>query len=270
MADVGLAQDEHTGEVILLTDARLPGEWLNTPQFDDLSDVAWRVFTSSLMWSAENGTDGHIPIRYLKFLHPEGEQPDAHRHLVAAGLWTQESAGYFMPNWSTSLHQSTAAEVEAYKTSARQRQQKWRDRQRERLMRQVGFTTAPGDTAPAVATRDVTRDVMRDVTGDVTCDVTSPATGYVGKAKAKAKASNDGVTTDNAVSDTEPAPTAEVAKPPLSWSTAAIPKGAAVASIDTPPFPKCAVCHQMAKSLDAWGLCSKTTGPHVLARRAVA
>ena len=62
-----------------MVDARLPARWLQMMQFDALSDEAWRVFTGGLMWCVANGTDGHVPARYLKVLHPGGVKPAACR-----------------------------------------------------------------------------------------------------------------------------------------------------------------------------------------------
>lgn len=72
-----------------MADARLRAEWLGQMRFDDLSDAAWRVFTSALMWSIGNGTDGVIPRRYLRYLHPDGVIEESVRiELVHAGLWS--------------------------------------------------------------------------------------------------------------------------------------------------------------------------------------
>lgn len=141
-----------------MTDSRLRGEWLNSMKFDDLSDSAWRVFTSALMWCNENGTDGFVPTRYLKMLHPDGIKADAHAELVSASLWEQLPSGYRLQGWSGALGQSTANEVETYKANARERQQRWRDREREKKAKRVGFT-------------DSLRDVTRYETGDVTENV---------------------------------------------------------------------------------------------------
>lgn len=141
-----------------MTDSRLRGEWLNSMRFDDLSDVAWRVFTNALMWSNENGTDGHVPTRYLKMLHPDGVKTEAYAELAAAGIWTSQPVGYFLNDWKGALGQSAAIEVETYKANARGRQQKWRDRQRDKLARTVGFQDSDSDVT-RYGTRDVTENV---------------------------------------------------------------------------------------------------------------
>lgn len=133
-----------------MTDSRLKGEWLGKIRFDQLSDTGWRVFTSALMWSNEQGTDGLIPRRYLKALHPEGEKPEAFAELEDAGLFVPTDDGYSMPGWGDKqeLGQNTAEQVAAYRENAKQRQRK------SRASKAVISDSATGD---------VTRDIARDV-----------------------------------------------------------------------------------------------------------
>lgn len=121
-----------------MTDARLPGRWLTDPSIDALSDRIWRVHTSALMWSAEQGTDGLIPRRTLRLLHPEGASVSDADALVSAGLWSAEEDAYQVLDWDRT--QSLAADVE------RKREL---DRERKRRQR---------------AKEPVTRDGMRDGT----------------------------------------------------------------------------------------------------------
>ena len=69
-----------------MTDARLPGRWLMNMKIAALSDRAWRVFTSALMWSTEQGTDGEIPPLALRFLYPADIPPSVIDELVNADL----------------------------------------------------------------------------------------------------------------------------------------------------------------------------------------
>lgn len=132
-----------------MTDARLRGEWLHALKFNELSGDAWRVFTSALMWSAESGTDGRVPMRYVRLLHPDGDKPDAAAELVTAGIWNRTADGYQLVDWDGALGQSTAAQVETYKAHARKRSRDFRERERVKLAKSV--------------TRDATDDVTRDV-----------------------------------------------------------------------------------------------------------
>jgi hypothetical protein len=133
-----------------MVDARLPVEWLGSIRIDNLSDRAFRILAGALMWCNGQGTDGAIPARYTKYLHPDGEDQSAFDELEAAGIWRRTHDGYILPGWSDDLRQSTAEEVERYREGARRRQQAYRDRQR-------------GGHSPTQITGPVTRDVTADV-----------------------------------------------------------------------------------------------------------
>jgi hypothetical protein len=147
-----------------MTDARLKGEWLGKLKFDGMSDTAWRVFTCGLMWCAEQGTDGYIPSRYLKTLHPDGEKPHAVQEIAQCGLWEISATGVQFIEWEKKLGQSTALQVETYKANGRERQRRFRERERAKLAKSIGFTDAAAD---AVTDSSDTSDVTRYVTGDV-------------------------------------------------------------------------------------------------------
>lgn len=147
-----------------MTDARLRSEWLGQMKFDDLSDKAWRVFTLGLMWSVEQGTDGFIPKRYLKTLHPDGEDASAFEEIRNAGLWLIGELGVQFLDWDGSLGQSTAEQIEAYKSNARKRQRAYRERERQKLTRS---TSTPRPLESSITTDSAMRDVTRDMTHDV-------------------------------------------------------------------------------------------------------
>ena len=142
-----------------MTDARLRGEWLNSMRFESLSDVTWRVLTGALMWSAENGTDGHVPERFLKRLHPDGEHTEAFDELLSVGLWQRSADGFILTDWDGVLGQSPALTVETYKANGRKRQRSFREKTRRNLAASIGFE--PESSAPV--TRDVTSSITRDV-----------------------------------------------------------------------------------------------------------
>lgn len=107
-----------------MTDARLPGRWLTDPDFDALSDRLWRVHSSALMWSAEQGTDGLIPRRTLRLLHPEGARAADADSLVERGVWETEGDGYRVSEWDRT--QSLAADVERKRELDRERKRRQR------------------------------------------------------------------------------------------------------------------------------------------------
>lgn len=153
-----------------MTDARLRGGWLGKILFDDLSDPAWRVFTSALMWCAEQGMDGRVPSRYLRQLHPSGEHAEAFAELVRVGIWKRTPEGYELNDWSGDLGQSTAEQVERYRANNRAKVARSRARAAERAKAHAEGNPAEED--PQVRTEE-------SATGDETSDVTR----YVGKGK---------------------------------------------------------------------------------------
>jgi hypothetical protein len=141
-----------------VTDARLRGQWLNHYKFEQLSDVAWRVFTTGLLWSNENGTDGYIPDKFLNRLHPEGRQQAAEREIAVAGLWERNGDGWKFNDWATKdrngLGQATHAQVQANLAKARERAAAWR-------------RAHPKQNVSSKNPERVTPYVTRSVTGEV-------------------------------------------------------------------------------------------------------
>ncbi len=128
-----------------MTDARLPARWLTDPVMDALSDRAIRTFHNSLMWSNEAGTDGRLPQRAMRFLHPEGVDNRTLKELIDAGIWQTESGGVFVPEWNGRMGQELAEVVEGRREGNRKRQQLHRERKRVKVT--------------------ITGDVTGDVTG---------------------------------------------------------------------------------------------------------
>jgi len=102
-----------------MVDARLPAEWLGSIRIDKLSDRAFRILAGALMWCNGQGTDGAVPARYTKYLHPDGDDQDAFDELEASGLWSRVEDGYLLAGWSDDLHQSTAEEIHRYRDAAK-------------------------------------------------------------------------------------------------------------------------------------------------------
>jgi hypothetical protein len=165
-----------------MTDARLKGEWLTAAAHDGLSDPAYRVLHNALMHSAEQGTDGVITARQLRFLYPGTLKIEWLEELIDAGFLERTSDGYLLLGWSTTLGQSTAADVEAYRAKNRERQRKHRERQRQST---DGAPTEPTDsdetrpggpryadaTIPTLRLDPSRSDNTRDVTRDETVNV---------------------------------------------------------------------------------------------------
>jgi len=145
-----------------MVDARLPAEWLGSIRIDNLTDRAFRVLAGALMWCNGQGTDGSVPARYTRYLHPDGDDPAAFDELEQAGLWERVDDGYCLIGWTSTLRQSTAEEVERYREGARRRQKEYRDRQRAADATRVGPRAVGGKR---------TRDVTHNATGEVTAHV---------------------------------------------------------------------------------------------------
>jgi hypothetical protein len=150
-----------------MTDARVPDQWLGKPEFDAMSVETWRVFIGALQWSNRNGTDGKIPNRYLKFLHPDGEKPKAIDWLIKHAFCVTQADSLQFLEWEKKLEQSPAERVEANKESSRIRQQNWRDGQKNPKPKPLPKQPQL-EPQSLVETNKVTRDVTRDVGQDKT------------------------------------------------------------------------------------------------------
>jgi hypothetical protein len=225
-----------------LVDARLNGLWLNSFKYDALTDLEWRVFTGGLMWAAENLTDGLVPARYLRMLHPDGEQREAIDGITKHGLWEAVEGGYQFIDWAGELHQSTADSIEGYRAKGRVRAANSRQRQRERN----ASTEHASTRFPASPPNDVRPNVTHDVRPDV----------GKGTGKGKGIGYEPGITNNEAVNEK----TGEVKE---FWPVAQIGTGAA---------DNCRVCGDRLYSEEskAIGLCRKGTDDHVAARSGVA
>lgn len=113
-----------------MTDARLPGHWLNEMRFMDLSDKEWRVFTNLLMWSNEQGTDGLVPTRYVNTVHPDGVADAEIEALIGCQVLEKTDDGVRLLRWDDphGLRQSLAATVNGYRERKRKNQADYRER----------------------------------------------------------------------------------------------------------------------------------------------
>ncbi len=151
-----------------MTDARVPGIWLHDPVMEGLTDCAWRTFIGSLMWCAEHGTDGRIPARALRLLHPVGVDDTTAAELVANDRWAPLPDGaYQVVNWSHD--QSMAADIEWQRERNRRKNRAHRDRHR------TGHVTGHGAGHGA---GHATGPLPGHVTGHVTGYVTGYVTGH--------------------------------------------------------------------------------------------
>lgn len=159
-----------------MTDTRLPEAWLTDPVIDALSSDALRIHFLGLMWSNANGTDGLIPDRALRYLHPDSRRQDCLDELIAARLWQTQSNGHGIVDFLR--YQTSAAEMEEKRKINRERQRLFRQRQRNDLRLQLDEQR-----------RKLAGSAPPDVTGDVTHDVGH----YVGQEQEQEQANNEEV-----------------------------------------------------------------------------
>lgn len=130
-----------------MTDTRLPDHWPLNPTLDKLSDGAWRVFTRTLMFCNQQGTDGEIESLYLRYIYPWSDPEPLLRGLVNIGWLEKTEMGYRVPDWE-GKGEANAAEVAAWRENNRLRQQRRRAREK--------------GPQSQVVTPDVTRDVEQE------------------------------------------------------------------------------------------------------------
>lgn len=131
-----------------MTDAHLPGRWLSDPRSDRLSDQAFRTFSNALTYAAEQGTDGFLERRALRWVCPEGDLAASQiSELVAEGFLLEEGDGaHRVAEWERT--QSSHAQVEAAREQSRVRKQRSREK----------AEAAKVAAQATVVTRHVTRD----------------------------------------------------------------------------------------------------------------
>jgi hypothetical protein len=118
-----------------VTDARFPESLLTSTVYDGLSSDAFRVAVLGTLWAVSQRTDGRLPERALRFLHPDGRRTDCAAELVAAGIWKVNSDGWEIADFlerQTSAAQLAAAEMarEAERANATQRKRDQRAREK--------------------------------------------------------------------------------------------------------------------------------------------
>jgi hypothetical protein len=143
-----------------MTDARIHESILVNDRVDGLSDGAFRVFVMALSWSVSQGTDGVLPQRAFRRLHPDGVRRDLIGELVAHGFLTAKGDGYEIRNFLR--YQTPAETVERQRELARIRKATQRKRDAEKELQKLGVT---GD-----GTRDGTSDARRPPSGQQTED----------------------------------------------------------------------------------------------------
>ncbi|WP_292815578.1 hypothetical protein [Microbacterium sp.] len=134
-----------------MVDARIKGEWLTQAAHDSLSDAAYRIFHNGLMHAAEQGTNGAVDERELRFLYPRAIDPAWLEEIEAAGFWARTAAGYQFIDWSGALGQSTAQDVDKQREANRNRKRAQRAREKAVKDGDTATDAAQGNTREAPA-----------------------------------------------------------------------------------------------------------------------
>ena len=125
-----------------MTDARLPERWLNDRRLARLSDAAFRLYVTALMWAVANRTEGLLAADDLPLM----PRVDLGRvdELEKAGLWTRDQDGWLIAEFvETQTSNEQLAATARARLLARDRKARQRAREREEKN---------------ASSRDVTRD----------------------------------------------------------------------------------------------------------------
>lgn len=164
-----------------VTDTRLAESFLTHPTVDGLSDAAHRVYVNGLVYAVAGSTDGHLPKRSLRLLHPEGTSAPVVHELLAAGLWTQHEGGYLIRNY---LRYQSSAEQVKQAAEARHAQRE-ADAKRKREAREAARRKAAGAAGEVPVPPDIRADIPPDI-----------QTGTTGRQGQAGKASKNEPTTE--------------------------------------------------------------------------
>lgn len=129
-----------------MTDARFPERWLNDRRVTRLSDGAFRLFVTSLAWSAANRTDGIIERQDVELI-PRFE-PSLAAELHGAGLWQVAEQGWYVIVVYEET-QTTATELAHLAEQRRQQSAKRAERRARQAEHEPDSTVTP-DVRPDV------------------------------------------------------------------------------------------------------------------------
>jgi hypothetical protein len=111
-----------------VTDARLPDRWLTDRRLLRLPDDAYRLFTTALLWSVANKTDGVLDDDDLLLL-PRVD-PAIAGHLGKAELWQRVGGRWLIADFADT--QTSRSELDVLADRRRgDRQRKAAERQRK-------------------------------------------------------------------------------------------------------------------------------------------
>lgn len=101
-------------------------ELLTHKKWVELSKPARVMLVQAWMWSGQNETDGWVPDAARKLID---YTPSAARELEAGGWLHRNGKGWWANDWED--HQKTADQLAETREQNKDRQRRWRDRQKE-------------------------------------------------------------------------------------------------------------------------------------------
>lgn len=124
-----------------MTDARLPERWLNDRRLLRLSDAAYRLHTTGILWCVANRTDGVLADEDLPLL-PRVDQAAA-AELGAAQLWERVAGAWLIADFAAT--QTSAHELAVLENARRREREK---KQRQRAAAKTKPPAVAGDSPP--------------------------------------------------------------------------------------------------------------------------
>lgn len=124
-----------------MTDARLPERWLVDRRLLRLSDSAYRTFTTALLWSVANRTDGRLEAGDVDLML--GARSLDVPELLKAGLMDRDGTDLTLVDFEAT--QTSRNELEVLENNRRREREK-KQRQRAKGTGSADTTTVPGDS----------------------------------------------------------------------------------------------------------------------------
>jgi hypothetical protein len=139
---------------------------------DALSDGAFRVFIMAVTWSVAQGTDGELPERAVKRLHPDGVRRDLITELVEDSFLIPIDNGYQIRNFLS--YQTPNETVQRAREVNRRRKQEQRRREQQKAIDKLAGQPNVTHDGQRDGQRDVTHDGRRGLTETKTEPKTEP------------------------------------------------------------------------------------------------
>lgn len=128
-------------------DARLPERWLNDRRLLLLTDPAFRLFVTGLMFSVANRTEGYLSDRDLKLI-PGATEPHYADEIADVALWRRLDGGWKFTEWDgvqSSLEELAAVDQRRIRERDKKRRQRAALRSQSRgTSRGTSRETEPG------------------------------------------------------------------------------------------------------------------------------